>query len=113
MKRLLAIALVAACTRPAPPPAPVAVAVAAIGETFTLDSKILGERRVINVYVPPGDAGSAVRFPVLYMPDGGMKEDFPHASQHDLSDRGAARHPHDLRASAVSSQPTATQIPAA
>ncbi len=52
--------------------------VAVLGETFTVDSKILGERRVINVYVPPDYAKSQTRYPVLYMPDGGMAEDFPH-----------------------------------
>lgn len=51
---------------------------AAIGETLTLESKILGEKRVINVYVPPDYATTTERYPVLYMPDGGMKEDFPH-----------------------------------
>ncbi|MGI8431422.1 MAG: alpha/beta hydrolase [Chthoniobacterales bacterium] len=51
------------------------------GETFTLDSKALGEIRRVNVYLPPGYAESlAVRFPVLYMPDGGMAEDFLHVA---------------------------------
>ena len=50
-----------------------------IGETFTIDSKILGETRRINVYVPPGyTEGGDVRVPVLYMPDGGIAEDFLH-----------------------------------
>jgi uncharacterized protein len=53
-------------------------AVAALGETFSIESKLLGQRRVINVYVPPDYAKSAARYPVLYMPDGGMAEDFPH-----------------------------------
>jgi len=52
--------------------------VAALGTTFTLDSSVLGERRTINVYVPPDYATSGVRYPVLYMPDGGIDEDFPH-----------------------------------
>lgn len=53
----------------------------AIGETFAIDSKTLGETRRINVYVPPGDAESpSVRLPVLYMPDGGMAEDFLHVA---------------------------------
>jgi uncharacterized protein len=50
-----------------------------IGETFTIDSKILGETRRINVYLPPAYAESRdARLPVIYMPDGGMAEDFLH-----------------------------------
>jgi predicted alpha/beta superfamily hydrolase len=78
------------CGRPAPAPAPtpatrmapVAAALAADPipphDTFTLDSKAVGETRRINVHTPPGYAGSMDRFPVLYMPDGGIEEDFPH-----------------------------------
>jgi predicted alpha/beta superfamily hydrolase len=52
-----------------------------IGDTFTIDSKILGETRRINVYLPPGYAESRdARVPVLYMPDGGMAEDFLHVA---------------------------------
>ncbi len=52
-----------------------------IGETFTIDSRILGETRRMNVYVPPGYTESRdVRVPVLYMPDGGMAEDFLHVA---------------------------------
>jgi predicted alpha/beta superfamily hydrolase len=52
-----------------------------IGETFTIDSKILSETRRINVYLPPAYAESPdARFPVLYMPDGGMAEDFLHVA---------------------------------
>jgi predicted alpha/beta superfamily hydrolase len=52
-----------------------------IGETFTIDSKILGETRRINVYLPPAyAASSSARLPVLYMPDGGMAEDFLHVA---------------------------------
>jgi hypothetical protein len=48
-------------------------------QTFTIDSKVLAERRVVNVYLPPGYAASqGTRFPVLYMLDGGLEEDFPH-----------------------------------
>jgi predicted alpha/beta superfamily hydrolase len=56
------------------PPAPLT-----IGETFTIESKTLGETRRINVYLPPAYAESPDRrLPVLYMPDGGMGEDFLH-----------------------------------
>jgi predicted alpha/beta superfamily hydrolase len=52
-----------------------------IGETFTIDSKILGETRRINVYMLPGYAESPdTRLPVLYMPDGGVSEDFLHVA---------------------------------
>ena len=51
-----------------------------IGETFTVDSKIMHEVRRINVYKPPGYTDSSARVPVLYMPDGGMAEDFLHVA---------------------------------
>ena len=52
-----------------------------IGETFTLQSKALSETRRINVYLPPGYADAPdKRFPVLYMPDGGLAEDFLHVA---------------------------------
>lgn len=48
-------------------------------QTFTIESTVLKETRRINVYTPPGyDAAGATRYPVLYMPDGGLQEDFPH-----------------------------------
>lgn len=50
-----------------------------IGETFTIESKGLKETRRVNVYLPPGYADAPdVKFPVLYMPDGGLAEDFLH-----------------------------------
>ena len=52
-----------------------------IGDTFTIRSEAVGETRRINVYLPPGyaEAGEQ-RFPVLYMPDGGLAEDFLHVA---------------------------------
>jgi hypothetical protein len=47
-------------------------------ETFTIDSKILKEKRVINVWLPTEYQEKLDSFPVLYMADGGIKEDFPH-----------------------------------
>ena len=52
-----------------------------IGDTFTIDSATLREVRRINVYAPPGYAESPdLRLPVLYMPDGGIAEDFLHVA---------------------------------
>lgn len=52
-----------------------------IGETFTIDSKIMGETRRMNVYLPPVYTESpGLRLPVLYMPDGGIAEDFLHVA---------------------------------
>jgi predicted alpha/beta superfamily hydrolase len=52
-----------------------------IGETFTIDSKVLGETRRINVYLPPDyTKASDARLPVLYMLDGGLAEDFLHVA---------------------------------
>jgi predicted alpha/beta superfamily hydrolase len=50
-----------------------------IGETFTIESRTLGETRRINAYLPPGYAENpSERMPVLYMLDGGLAEDFLH-----------------------------------
>lgn len=47
-------------------------------ETFTIESIAVGEKRTISVYVPAQYRMSGKKFPVLYMPDGGLDEDFPH-----------------------------------
>jgi predicted alpha/beta superfamily hydrolase/acetyl esterase/lipase len=47
-------------------------------DSLTIQSAALGEPRPINIHLPEGYAGSARRYPVLYMPDGGIDEDFPH-----------------------------------
>jgi predicted alpha/beta superfamily hydrolase len=78
----LALAAPAAClslTGAAAPAAASAAAPLAIGDTWTIASSALGETRRINVYVPAGvPAGTPL--PVLYMPDGGMLEDFLHVA---------------------------------
>jgi hypothetical protein len=69
-----ALLLVAAILQSTPSPL-------TIGETFTITSKALGETRRVNVYLPPGYVDSKdVRLPVLYMPDGGIAEDFLHVA---------------------------------
>lgn len=48
-------------------------------DSFTVASRTLGENRLINVHTPADYAASGGRrYPVLYMPDGGIDEDFPH-----------------------------------
>jgi hypothetical protein len=71
---LFAIALV--CAAPAAAqPAPVPIT---IGETHTLASKSLAQDRTVNVYLPVGYATSAKTYPVLYLIDGGLDQDFLH-----------------------------------
>jgi predicted alpha/beta superfamily hydrolase len=71
---------VALATLLAPAPLPAVTADSVRHETFTLSSLVLGEVRTINVYTPPGYASDTAAFPVLYMLDGGMAEDFPHVA---------------------------------
>lgn len=48
-------------------------------DTLAIESKALGERRAIHVHVPARcTAKRTTRCRVLYMPDGGIEEDFPH-----------------------------------
>lgn len=50
-----------------------------IGQSFVLSSDLLAEPRRINLYFPQAYFEQAeMRFPVLYMPDGGLHEDFLH-----------------------------------
>ncbi len=74
-------ALFAAAALAFPSAAALAQAPLTVGETFTFDSKVLGETRRMNVYAPPAYTGSGdLRLPVLYMPDGGIGEDFLHVA---------------------------------
>lgn len=83
---LLAGVVLSGCSRPVPPPAPPVPGANETGQndpvpphvTFTLASSAVGETRRINVHTPKDYAGSTSRYPVLYMPDGGVEEDFPH-----------------------------------
>jgi predicted alpha/beta superfamily hydrolase len=51
-------------------------------DTFTIPSKGVAEPRPINVHLPAGYAADGtIRYPVLYMPDGGMHEDLPHVAK--------------------------------
>lgn len=54
-------------------------------ETFTISSKQVNETRTINVWLPSDYATNTSSLPVLYMADGGIKEDFPHIA-HTLAE---------------------------
>lgn len=78
--RLFVFVAAVFCLSPDPARAGASEAVPlAIGETWTIDSTILGEKRRINVYLPAGvPPGTAL--PIMVMPDGGMHEDFLHVA---------------------------------
>ncbi|MCW3837058.1 alpha/beta hydrolase [Sphingomonas canadensis] len=51
-----------------------------IGRSYVLPSKAMGAGRTINVWLPPGYEGGTQRYPVLYLLDGGLAQDFHHIS---------------------------------
>ncbi len=65
--------LFSACSNSAMPEDPIPA-----HDTFTVQSERVGESRTINVWTPPTYESSIDSLPVLYMLDGGIKEDFPH-----------------------------------
>ena len=49
-----------------------------LGKSYTLKSEILSQTRRINVFFPPAYREGDSRYPVLFLLDGGVKEDFIH-----------------------------------
>ncbi|GLR18514.1 alpha/beta hydrolase [Portibacter lacus] len=50
-----------------------------LGEAIELQSDILNESRTLNIYLPAGyDEKNAETYPVIYLLDGGLDEDFIH-----------------------------------
>ena len=50
-----------------------------LGETVELQSKVLGEKRTLNIYLPEGyNAKDSIKYPVIYLLDGSADEDFIH-----------------------------------
>lgn len=47
-------------------------------DSFMMPSKQVGETRTINVWTPATYKNDTISLPVMYMADGGLKEDFPH-----------------------------------
>lgn len=84
---ILFVALLAAACQSVPP-----AGVAAddgqpivLGRSYDITSAELGETRRLNVYLPPGYGAGEKRYPVLYLIDGGVEQDFVHIaglSQH-------------------------------
>lgn len=48
------------------------------GESYTIQSQVLGAPREINVWTPTGYADSSDRYTALFVLDGGVDQDFPH-----------------------------------
>ncbi|WEK46824.1 MAG: alpha/beta hydrolase-fold protein [Candidatus Andeanibacterium colombiense] len=78
---LAASTILLACAAPlaAEPPA-VASAPVTVGEQLTLRSAVLGEERHLAIYLPPSYAKGTKTYPVLYLIDGGVDQDFLHVS---------------------------------
>lgn len=52
-----------------------------IGKSITIESKILGETRDLNIYLPMGYSKDSIKtYPVIYLLDGSKDEDFIHIS---------------------------------
>lgn len=52
-----------------------------IGESIEIQSGILNEKRVLNIYLPNGYSRDSIkRYPVIYLLDGSIDEDFIHIS---------------------------------
>lgn len=49
-----------------------------IGEIRTIHSEILQEDRVLNIYLPSTYSSDTITYPVIYLLDGSMNEDFLH-----------------------------------
>ncbi|WP_149915700.1 alpha/beta hydrolase [Sphingobacterium cavernae] len=47
-------------------------------DSLRVQSIILGEERIINVWLPDQYKSGTDSLPIMYMADGGVKEDFPH-----------------------------------
>ena len=71
----LLAALMAAVPAIAQPASPIV-----IGDAYTLASSALGADRKINVWTPPSYGSGDRRYPVIYLVDGGLAQDFHHIS---------------------------------
>ena len=50
-----------------------------LGKIETIHSTVLSEKRIVNIYLPPGyNTSDSIRYPVIYLLDGSADEDFIH-----------------------------------
>lgn len=70
---LFILATLTSCSNPSQPNDPIPE-----HETFKIQSKQVGEERIINVWTPENYKESKDSLLIMYMADGGIKEDFPH-----------------------------------
>jgi predicted alpha/beta superfamily hydrolase len=75
---LIAITSLAFGQKPGSSGPPIKKSTIEIGEIQNINSKILNENRTFNVYLPPGYDTSVINYPVLYVMDGSLNEDFIH-----------------------------------
>lgn len=88
MKHLLPFLLLITACETAQEPAPVSAVTDTpttedftIGKIVHLESEVLGEERILNIYLPLGyHPDSARMYPVIYLLDGSAHEDFIHIS---------------------------------
>jgi uncharacterized protein len=51
------------------------------GRRYEINSAILGEKRALNIYLPEGyGSDDTVKYPVIYLLDGGVDEDYLHVT---------------------------------
>lgn len=81
MKKILlgCVLFLAACSSNPKPPEPVSdTRPIVIGEQRIVQSNALGDAREINIWLPPSYGKTDKRYPVLYLIDGALDQDFPH-----------------------------------
>ena len=71
---------IAADTEAAAPAGGIGETPISIGTTLHLESSVLGDTRELNVWLPPSYAEGEQSYPVLYLIDGGLDQDFHHIS---------------------------------
>lgn len=74
------LAIVSCATTDQPPPTSTANTETpiTIGASYKLASKFMGETRNYNVWLPPSYADGKKEYPVIYLIDGGVNQDFHH-----------------------------------